>query len=255
MSIAYRHTDYRLLALVMVMLTVLLCACDRSERPNPDALHGVVRDGKTFNEITLFNDSNNNRPKLRFAPEMGIMPYTAGWNDRKNPVPILRGWATEVKVGVEITKDFQVRATGTVEPSQELGGVLLSFIASHTESPVSRQNETDYIAKFIAESPIANTRHELGLYEYMITNGHHVSKYEYLPMDKNFLPHRSMPFRISCGSGGDPTEKIPTLSMCGASFKHASGTAVTLSMTPSLLPHWREVYMAIDQFTSSLIQQ
>ena len=253
MSIAYRHTDYRLLALVM--LTVLLCACDRSERPNPDALHGVVRDGKTFNEITLFNDSNNNRPKLRFAPEMGIMPYTAGWNDRKNPVPIRRGWATQVEVGIEITKDFQVRAIRTGEPSQVLGSSLLSFIASHTESPVSRQNETEHIAKFIAESPIANTRHELGLYEYMITNGRHVSSYEYLPIDENFISYRSLPFRISCGSGGDPTEKIPTLSGCHTNFEHASGTAVTYSMTPSLLPHWREVYMAIDQFTSSLIQQ
>jgi hypothetical protein len=47
-------------------------------------LHGIVNDGKTANEITLINDRNKNRPKLRFPPEIPVGVYTP---ETYNPDP------------------------------------------------------------------------------------------------------------------------------------------------------------------------
>ena len=238
---------------------LLLMGCERPfpllGSPAHDAMHGVINDGKTVNQITLFNDRNNFRPKLRFEPAIAIEPQTYGWNAPKNPVKIRPGLANKVSFGMDFTTEHKLVPHKTVPEKQILGSVGIVFIASLGSSPAWQAKQKEVQRKIIAKSPISNIKQDWALHEYMIVSGEWVRSYEYFPLDQSFDRDKNDPFRISCGTGALFKDKEHHLSGCAANMLYVPDISITYRFGPQLLPYWREVYQEIQAFTKNTVQR
>ncbi|WP_338846102.1 hypothetical protein V8J88_20430 [Massilia sp. W12] len=191
---------YYLSNLILVSF-VLLTAC---ERPMPlygssehNALHGIINDGKTVNQITLFNDRNNFRPTLRFDPEITVYASTLGWNAYKNPSKIRPGWANTINIVLDFTKNKKLVVGNKIPENEILGFLNIDLIANLGDSPDWNTMQNKLIDEIIAKSPIRNQKDDWGLREYITVEKNRVERYVYIPIDQVYNGGRDYPLAFT----------------------------------------------------------
>ncbi|WP_338846100.1 hypothetical protein V8J88_20415 [Massilia sp. W12] len=242
-----------------LLCLALLVAC---ERPMPmygstehNALHGIINDGKTVNQITLFNDRNNFRPTLRFDPEITVYAGTLGWDAYKNPSKIRPGWANEIRISLSFTADHKLVPDKKAAEEKTLGVIDIDFNASLGESHEWSAMQKKYIDEIIAKSPIRNQKDNWGLHEYMVVDGKDVERYVYVPIDQNYNGGRDYPFSIHCDAAAQIEDKVHPLINCVADLVYQPDIAVTYKFVPKLLPYWREIYRELHVFFDHAVQR
>ncbi|WP_338846101.1 hypothetical protein V8J88_20425 [Massilia sp. W12] len=242
-----------------LLCLALLVACERPMpmygSPEHNALHGIINDGKTVNQITLFNDRNDFRPTLRFDPEITVRAATLGWDAYKNPTKIRPGWANKINIVLGFTKNKKLLAANKIPENEILGFVYIDFIANLGDSPDWNAKQNKLIAEIIARSPIRNQRNDWGLHEYMVVDGKEVDRYVYVPIDQKYNGGRDYPFSIHCNTGALIEDKVHPLTNCVANLLYKPDIAVTYAFSPNLLPYWREIYRELHVFFDQTVQR
>jgi hypothetical protein len=242
------------LAIFMVLMGVLLSGCkDRvplANTPGYYKLHGIVNDGQTVNEITLFNDRNDNRPKLRFPAGVGVDVNTPGTHG-PNPTSIRKGFAYSAAVWLDLTDVLKLKP---VPHDNASNSVSITFHASLGPEDVQKAeaglNEIARLSVRTTEKP------EWGLREYVLITPKtdSISGYHYVPTDESSRPTNDG-VRMSIGCRPEAAKLTNNIgpSSCAASFNFPGGMAVSYMFSPKLLPYWREIYQEVIKFTDSIL--
>ncbi|MFZ6708174.1 hypothetical protein [Undibacterium sp. TC9W] len=254
-----RNSIKLLQVMAFCLIALNLYACKRNQLPHSgtrahNELHGIVNDGKTTNEIVLFNDINSFQTKLRFPPEISVVVETLGWNAPEQPTLIRKGYANNARIGLDLTKKMQLVPKKSIAEDQLLGGLGVQFSANGgIPTP-------EYIEANFKES-IANTRPfedkpELKLREYtQLTANGDISGYLYVPLDKNIKGFEGEKILIGCHVGGAKSLNNQRPSSCASHIRRAGGLSVTYSFDSGLLPYWHEILSEINNVTDRLVVQ
>jgi hypothetical protein len=239
------------LAIFMVSMGVLLSGCkDKVPLENTvefDKLHGIVNDGKTVNEITLINDRNDNRPKLRFPAGVSVGVNTPGTHD-PNPTLIRKGFAYSATVWLDLTDALKLKP---VPHDSTLNSVYITFIASpgvdiQTEA---RLKEIEHLSVRTTE------KLNLGLREYVLLSpkSDDIAEYDYVPIEASFRKVDDVRMWIGCRSEAAKLTNNLGPSSCAANFNFPGGVTASYMFSPQLLPYWREMYQEVIKFTDSIL--
>ena len=240
------------LGVALVALTLLSFAGCKERPPmegSPDyyKLHGIVNDGKTVNEITLINDRNNNRPKLRFPADIAVGVVTEGLND---PVPnqIRKGFANEASVWLGLSEKKWLIPVVMMPDHMGYEAVRIRLIASLG----SQTDATEKLIHKIAQLSVHTTtdRHDVELREYRPKSPGWGQGFYFVPLDDAFRLFDGEKLIIECEG---TTRSNGNIGTCGASFNHPSGTAVAFHFHSKNLPYWRQIYTEIYKFTDSVV--
>ncbi|MHA6879850.1 hypothetical protein [Ralstonia pseudosolanacearum] len=218
------------------------------------ALHGIVNDGKTVNEITLINDENNNHPKLRFLPGVFVSVNTPGTHDSR-PVPIKKGFAYSAGVWLDLNEVPELRRV--VEKGRS-NSINITFHAS-----LGRENVRDVEKRLkdVERFSIRTTdKADWNLREYvLVTPGtDRLSAYEYVPMGGDFRSIDGVRMWIGCQAAGSVAQ-LANLSNdrvlygCASHFNYKNGLSLTYHFDQRLLPYWRLVYDGVISFVDSVV--
>ena len=244
----------RLIPFVGLMLLTLGCedrAPDRVPAENTAAfyeLHGVVNDGKRFNEITLINDRNKNRPKLRFPPNVPVSVYTP---DTHNPNPriIKKCFAYEAKITLEL--NAQKRLIPIVRSHDHL---VYDEVAIRFRSSLQNSKAVDArLLDLLRRSPPAVDRVEWGLREYTPMVGNSLQSYDYIPLDENLKSIDGGRIWIQCDVGGAKVSGNQGPAECSGRFDYKNELSVVYVFRASLMPYWREIYSEAIRFSGYVL--
>jgi hypothetical protein len=227
-----------ILALAMLMLSGCKERVPAENTPAFYKLHGIVNDGKTINQITLVNDRNNNRPKLRFPPHISVYVTTPGTHDR-NPRVIRKGFAYGAGVSLEFNAQKKLIPIVRTPDHLVYDRVGIYFNASlGGENP---QKENAWLQEFLQKSVQTTDKPEWGLREYHLKGPNLADSIYYIPLDHDFKSMEGANIYFSCYVN------------CTSSFSLLSGAAIVYNFNPSLLPYWREIYEEVYKFTDLVI--
>jgi hypothetical protein len=241
-----------ILALAMLMLSGCKERVPAENTPAFYKLHGIVNDGKTINQITLINDRNNNRPKLRFPPHISVYVITPGTHDR-NPRVIRKGFAYGAGVTLELNAQKKLIPIVRTPDHLVYDRIGIYFNASLGGESPERRNAR--IEEFVQKSIETTDKPEWGLREYVLVapKTDHISGYEYIPMDESVRSADGLRMWIGCSHGGSKITNNDGPVHCTSYFTDQRGIAVTYDYGVRLLPYWRQIYQEVVNFTDSVI--
>jgi hypothetical protein len=241
----------------ILVLTILIVSGCKERVPAENTsefykLHGVVNDGKTINEITLVNDRNSNRPKLRFPAQINVSVITPYTHDRE-PKLIRRGFAYGADVSLELNEQKKLVPIANTPDHLAYDRVGIHFSASlGVESPEKRNARIEFFAKksiTVVEKP------EWGLREYVTvapkTNS--IDGYEYFSLDERIRSIDGLRIWVGCSHGGSDITKNDGPVHCTSYFTDPRGVGVTYDYDVQLLPYWRQIYLEVLHFSNSVI--
>jgi len=241
-----------ILALAMLMLSGCKERVPAENTPAFYKLHGIVNDGKTINQITLVNDRNNNRPKLRFPPHISVYVTTPGTHDR-NPRVIRKGFAYGAGVSLEFNAQKKLIPIVRTPDHLVYDRVGIYFNASlGAKSPERRDAR---VQGFVQKSIRTTDKPEWGLREYVMVapKTDDISGYQYIPLDESVRSVDGLRMWIGCSHGGSNITKNDRPVHCASSFSDRRGVGVTYDYDVSLLPYWRQINQEVVNFLDSII--
>ncbi|MFZ6640918.1 hypothetical protein ACO0LL_14315 [Undibacterium sp. TC4M20W] len=242
-----------------LLLALNLQGCKRNQLPHSgtqahNELHGIVNNGKTANEIILFNDINQFQPKLRFPPEIPVGVETTGWNAPEQPTLIRKGYANDARIGLELTKDLQLVPKKSMEEDQLLGGIGVHFSA-HGGRSTPEYAEANFKESIALARPFED-KPELKLREYtLLTANGEISGYLYIPLDKNIKGPGGEKILLGCHVGGASSLHNQRPSSCASHIERKGGLIAIYSFDSALLPYWLTIRTEIIRFTDSVTIQ
>jgi hypothetical protein len=206
-------------------------------------LHGIINDGKTVNEITLVNESNGNRPKLRFPSTIRVDVDTYGSHD-SNPVTIRTRIANEASI------DLGINAERNLVPQVKNYADSIQIRFSASVGPAKADWISDRLGEIKKRSIKTTDKPEWGLREYAIGNPKtgDVGRYEYVPLDESFRSFDGTRMWFSCNGAG---ARGPSL--CINRFNFSEKLSVVYSYDSRLLPYWRQIHQDVLTFTDSIL--
>lgn len=238
-------------------LTVLsMNGCkDRIPLENTDdynRLHGIVNDGKTVNEITLFNVRNNNHPKLRFPPSISVGVNTPGTHN-SDPTPIRKGFAYEASITLELND--QKRLIPIVRTPDHLVYDTVKIVF-HASSGLENAKRVEARLQEISQLSVRTTsRPEWGLYEFVLVapKTDQIMSYEYVPINKKFRSTDGARMWIGCHAGGSKLTNNEGPASCASHFNYQDELSVAYIYDARHLPYWHEIYEEVVRFTDSAL--
>ncbi|WP_211472487.1 hypothetical protein [Collimonas humicola] len=233
------------LGILTVLVIASLSSGCKEQIPPTDTdpynrLHGIINDGKTTNEITLVNESNTNRPTLRFPSAIRVDVDTSGAHD-SHPVPIRTGIANEASIDLAVDTEHK----------------LVPYVKKHFDSIQIRFSasvgpaEADWVAARLREiekrSIKTVDKSEWGLREYDIGDPKTgtVWRYEYVPLDESFRSFDGTRIWFSCNGGGGRPDH------CMNRFDFSDGLSIVYIYEPDLLAYWRQIHQEVLKFVDS----
>ncbi|MHA6893253.1 hypothetical protein ACQUJT_04110 [Ralstonia pseudosolanacearum] len=239
--------------MVVVLVLVGFGCKERVPEENTPAfnkLHGVINDGKRVNEITLINDRNNNRPRLRFPPDVPVSVYTPETHE-PNPKIIRKGFAYEATVVLELSAEKKLKAIVRTPDHLVYDTVEIRFISSL--GPDSPQAVEARLKEISRESFQTIDRAEWGLKEYQPTIAGDLAGYEYVPFDEEFKSIDGGRMWIGCHVGGAKLTNNQGPAGCAGHFNYRNGLNVTYLFNSSILPYWRQIYGEVVRISDSFV--
>ncbi|WP_211472491.1 hypothetical protein [Collimonas humicola] len=240
-----------------VLIISLISGCKdhvpESNTPPYYKLHGIVNDGKTVNEITLFNDRNNNLPELRFPPEIFVDVDTAGAHD-SNPTLIRKGFANSAGIALAFN------SKNKLEPLKNKHDDFVSLNFSASLGPENVQATEARLREIASSSIRTTTMTDWGLREYvtLAPKTDMLSQFDYVPLDDSIRSADGVRIWVGCLGGGDrsvlgsPAERTAAYA-CAGHFDIQGGLSVTFIFKSELLPHWREIYNEANRIAKTAI--
>jgi hypothetical protein len=204
-------------------------------------LHGIINDGKTVNEITLINESNGNRPKLRFPSTIRVDVDTHGSHDA-NPVAIRMGFANEAWIDLEIDGEHNL----VPQVKKHSDSIQIRFSAS--VGPAKADWIADRLGEIEKRSIRTTDKPEWGLREYAIGDPKtgDIWRYEYVPLDESFRSVDGTRMWFSCNGGASKPDH------CMNSFNSSDGLSIVYVYEPNLLSYWRQIHQEVLTFADSI---
>lgn len=234
------------LAIVLLLVNITSCKDHLPIEGTPEhyALHGVVNDGKTNNEIRVFHPSVTTSVHLRFPAGDWIGVTTQGWNDHP-PVKIRKGYATRVfrymsfnEKNGELVKSVDERE--------------MDFVGIHYRSSIYKWTPGIYGS----ESPTKLFERDIkdwGLRESLRKRDERIEgRIRYFPIDKSFHAKNAEPIWMDCNVGGTNETTGEQPAGCHGYFQQR-GLSVELYFDYRLMPRWREIYLSVSENLDSII--
>lgn len=205
-------------------------------------LHGIINDGKTVNEITLINESNGNRPKLRFPSTIRVDVDTHGSHDA-NPVAIRMGFANEASI------DLDMIAEHKFVPLEKKYSNLMQMRFSASVGPRTADWVADRLEEIKKRSIKTTDKPEWDLREYAIGDPKtgDIWRYEYVPLDESFRSVDGTRMWFSCNGAG-----VKGPSLCINRFNFSDKLSIDYYYNSDLLPYWRQIHQEVLTFTDSI---
>ena len=234
--------------ITIALLLIQLAACKDhlpiEGTPEHYALHGVVNDGKTINDIRVFHSSVTTSVHLRFPAGDWVGVTTQGW-DYRPPVKIRKGYATLV---------FRYMAfdekNGELVDLEKRGD--MGVVGIHYQSSVYKWTPEVYGP----ESPtklFERDIREWGLRESLRKRGERIEgRIRYFPIDKTFHAKNAEPIWMNCNVGGTIETTGEGPAGCFGYFQQR-GLSVELYFDYRLMPRWREIYVGVSKNLDSII--
>lgn len=227
------------IALLLIQLTACKDHLPIEGTPEHYALHGVVNDGKTINEIKLFDPRIVLPVRLRFPADTWIGVTTEGWNDRP-PVIIRKGYATTLLTSK--TFDENKKLVNVNEKKPDATVTIYFRTSNHKATP----------ADYGTGSSSKNYEREIkewGLIESVRKRGEEIEgRFVYLPIEASFHAKNAEPVWMNCNASGE----VPA--SCHGYFQQR-GLSVEFHFDYRLMPQWREIYIGISEFIDGVIVQ
>ncbi|WP_211475177.1 hypothetical protein [Collimonas humicola] len=245
---------FKSLSIVMMLLLSSLSGCKErlplTNTDNYNQLHGIVNDGSTVNEITMVNERNGNRPRLRFPAEVEVNVFTLGTDDT-NPVSIKKGIADKASVGLQFNAEQKLVPIVKGEKNGDL--IRIDFIASL--GPDSPQLIDERLLEVAREAVQKPEKQEWGLREFVLVvpKTEMISGYAYVPLDQSFRSMDGARMWIGCHAGGSKITNSEGPASCASNFNVPGGLGVTYEYGSRLLPFWRQIHEQVLEFTKSVL--
>ena len=244
--------SFKLVLAIGLALCVLGCE-ERVPAENTPAfyeLHGVVNDGKRTNEITLINDRDESRPKLRFSPEIPVSVYTPDTHN-PNPRKIRKGLAYQASVALEL--DPQRKLIPIVPTPDHLIYDMVEIRFRSGKPNLAWAEAT--LSNLLRQSPRVVEKTEWGLKEYMPMVGGALHSFDYIPLNDDFKSIDGMRMWIQCDVGGAKISGNQSPAVCASQFLYKNWLSVVYVFRASLMPYWQEIYREVIRFSDHVLVQ
>ncbi|MEC4718280.1 hypothetical protein RY831_03910 [Noviherbaspirillum sp. CPCC 100848] len=221
-------------------------------------LHGILNDGNTVNEITLFSEQSKFQPKLRFPPTVRVAATTWESGDGQS-AKIRKGFANEVVTSLWLSEQGRLLFEKVDASSDGPRRVSFAFIAG--VDPNFKNSQKQRLKDIVARSVRTTDLPELGLKEYVVLEpkSSAIATVAYVPLRKEDLSLFGDAQWISCevaASTKDLNEPlIGRVDSCATSFHSLETLTFTASFERTVLSSWRDLVDESNSFANSILMK
>lgn len=249
-----RNMAGRINGVVACLILVLMVFGCREKLPNVNsdaynALHGIVNDGKTTQEIILVSPFSNAKAKLKFPPEIYVTAYT--WGSHNNPpTPIRKGYAHQLRIYLSVDDDYRLTSSSEAPDRRSIRMEITA------QSPLDRATDTGRGMSELTRNLLRSTeRAELGLVEYVTlvpTTTGQITTFSYVPMDREVRSLDAPKILITCSRSGTDMQNNEEASLCHTSFTLSGRIVISYYFDMSVLPGWKKLHKGMQTFANSV---
>lgn len=238
---------YILFLIVAFGIAVSLSSREASMEGEAKDIHQrrrVVIDDAVVNEVTIINGRNNNRPILRFPPNVSL---NVEKKDLKLENSKISTYSAEVYLSFDRDVKKIVALNNSVNPF--FRNVIVRYSAALSKNNLS---DDERIKEIIKNSEKSIYLREIGLVEYVpkdIAGG--VRYHYYIPMRPFEIKINHDYFYIGCE---DNSITKSVVGYCWVNFRLNQKISIVYKFNVDMLPDWKSLHREVEDFSNSLIK-